>query len=204
MHRMQWKDDRRGGLLTSAAVLTLLSDPGRTNVPKRGKFIAGTILGSPPPPPPPDVPELKEIDGNDQPMTNRQRLEKHREDPQCAGCHAKMDPLGFALENYDAIGRWREQEFGIPVDASGQWLDDETFNGPKELKRALAKHQDEFAKAFTESLLIYALGRGLTRDDGCVVEDAIESARKNDWRIHALIESIVTSRPFTHRRNPDF
>jgi Protein of unknown function (DUF1592)/Protein of unknown function (DUF1588)/Protein of unknown function (DUF1585)/Protein of unknown function (DUF1587)/Protein of unknown function (DUF1595)/Planctomycete cytochrome C len=204
MHRMQWKDGQRGGLLTSAAVLTLLSDPARTNVPKRGKFIAGTILGSPPPPPPPNVPELKAIDGNDQPMTNRQRLEKHREDPQCAGCHAKMDPLGFALENYDAIGRWRDQEYGIPVDASGQWLDGETFNGPQELKQVLAKHQEEFAKAFTESLLIYALGRGLTRDDRCVVEDAVESARKNDWRIHALIKSMVTSRPFTHRRNPDF
>jgi hypothetical protein len=204
MRRLRWDDGRRGGLLTSAAVLTLLSDPGRTNVPKRGKFIAGTILGSPPPPPPADVPALKESDGSDQPMTNRQRLERHRADPQCAGCHAKMDPLGFALENYDAIGRWRDQEHGIAVDASGQWLKGETFSGPKQLKSMLAQHQDEFAKAFTESLLIYALGRGLARDDRCVVEDAIESARQDDWRIHTLIESLVTSRPFTHRRNPDF
>ncbi len=194
----------RGGVLTSAAILTLLSDPARTNVPKRGKFVASVLLGAPPPPPPPNVPPLEATEGSDEPLTTRARLERHRSSPQCAACHAKMDPLGFALENFDAIGRWREHENGIAIDASGTLVSGEAFDGVTELKQVLKEHDREFAQSLTESLMIYALGRGLTADDQCAVQEILRATQSEGYRFGDIVAGVATSLPFTHRRNADF
>lgn len=197
-------DRRRGGLLTTAALLVAQSDPGRTNVPRRGNFIASAILGSAPPPPPPDVPELPEDAELAATMTLRERLEAHRANPQCFTCHAKIDPLGFALENYDAIGRWRDVEVGKPIDAAGELPDGSQFSGPIEWKGILVRRQAEFARVLTSQLLIYALGRGLQLADDCVIDATVASAKEEGYRFSAILRGIVTSYPFRHARNPDF
>jgi hypothetical protein len=201
--RVELTDRRRGGLLTTAALLMAQADPGRTNVPRRGNFIAGTILGTPAPPPPPNVPELKEPDSSDKPLTLRERFELHRSDSQCASCHDKIDPLGFAFENYDAIGGWRDTEVGKPIDASGQLPSGEEFAGVLELKEILLARKEEFARTFTKQLLIYALGRGPITTDQCLIEDVLERAKDNDYRLRSFIQSIVQSDPFLMRRNPE-
>jgi len=197
-------DRRRGGLLTTAALLMSQSDPGRTNVPRRGNFVASAILGTAPPPPPPDVPELPEDEESVATQTLRERLEIHRANPQCASCHDKIDPLGFALENYDAIGRWRDLEVGKPIDASGELPDGSRFSGPTQWKAILVGRQEELTRVLTEQLLIYALGRGLVLDDECVIEAAVVAARENEYRLSAILRTIVTSYPFRHARNPEF
>src|SRR6185503_2047748 len=159
MRRVTLPDGRRGGVLTSAAVLMIQADPDRNNVPRRGNYIAGAILGTPPPPPPPDVPSLEEAKAADgKPRTLRQRLELHRTKPECAGCHSKIDPLGFSLENFDAIGRWRDEEEGAPVDASGVLPNGQAFSGPVELKNILLGRRDDFVRTMAENMLIYAMG----------------------------------------------
>jgi len=204
MRRVTLSDPRRGGLVTSAAVLTITADPGRTNIPRRGNYVLGTILGTPPPPPPPNVPQLEETKSDGAPQTLRKRLEIHRTNPECAACHAKMDPLGFALENYDAIGRWREQQDGVAIDASGKLPNGEIFTGAVEMKQVLLARKAAFARTMTESLLIYALGRGLQHSDECVVQDALKALEQNGYRFSALLTTIVRSFPFTHRRNADW
>ncbi|MGV3486712.1 MAG: DUF1592 domain-containing protein [Planctomycetaceae bacterium] len=204
MRRVALSDRRRGGVLTSAAVLMSQADPGRTNVPRRGNFVAGTILGVPAPPPPPDVPALKEPAATDKPLTLRERFEAHRSDAQCASCHVKIDPLGLALENYDAIGAWRETEVGRAIDATGVLPDGRQFDGPVALKDILLERKEDFAKVFAKQMLIYALGRGPVATDSCVIEDAVEAATQNEYRFSALVKSIVHSYPFLHRRNPEF
>jgi hypothetical protein len=205
MRRVTLPDARRGGVLTSAAVLMIQSDPERNNVPRRGNYIAGAILGSPPPPPPPNVPSLEDSKSADgKPQTLRQRLELHRRHPECAGCHAKIDPLGFSLENFDAIGRWRDLEAGAPVDASGVLPNGQTFSGPVELKKILLGRRDDFVRTMTENMLIYALGRGLQLEDECVLRDAQKAAAAGEYRFSTLVLSIVRSHPFRHRRNPEF
>ena len=185
--------------LTSAAVLMLQADPGRTNVPRRGNFVAGTFLGDPPPPAPPDVPPLEDTidDGVVRPL--REVLEEHRSNPSCASCHAKMDPLGFALQNYDAIGRWRDLEAGKPIDASGELPSGDRFDGPIELKDMLLKRGDKFTRHLTEGLMIYALGRGPMLQDECVILEALSAANNNDNRFSSLVETIVMSYPFRYR-----
>lgn len=200
--RVRLNDRRRGGVVTSAALTMLLADPGRTNVPRRGNFIAGRLLGTPPPPPPPDVPMLEETTDDGKSRTLRERLELHRSKPECAGCHAKMDPLGFALENYDAIGRWRDTDNGLPIDASGEWSDGKPFEGPEGLKDLLLNEEEAFLKTLTRNLLIYALARGLRGSDECVLRDCMKAARENDGRFSSLIVAIVKSVPFRYRRNP--
>lgn len=204
MRRVPLPDKRRGGALTSAAVLTLLSDPERTNVPRRGNYVAGTILGAPPPPPPPDVPALEESKVEGKPQTLRQLLEVHRRNPECASCHAKIDPLGFALDNYDGIGRWRDREGGVPVDASGTLPSGRKFKGPVELKGILLARRDDFVRTITENMLIYALGRGLELEDECVVRDVLKAAPAEGYRFSSVVLTIVKSQPFRYRRNPDF
>ncbi|RPH39168.1 MAG: DUF1588 domain-containing protein, partial [Planctomycetota bacterium] len=205
MRRVALPDLRRGGVLTTAAVLMIQADPDRNNVPRRGNYIAGAILGMAPPPPPPDVPALEEVKTADgKPKTLRQRLELHRRMPECMGCHSKIDPLGFSLENFDAIGRWRDEEEGAPVDASGVLPDGRTFSGPVELKKILLGRKDDFVRTMTENLLIYALGRGLQLDDECVVRDALKAASAGDYRFSTLILTIVKSGPFLNRKNPEF
>jgi len=198
------KDHRRGGVITSAAVLMLQSDPERNNVPRRGNYIAASILGTPPPPPPPDIPALEDSKTAGKEQTLRQLLDLHRSKPECFTCHSRIDPLGFSLENFDAIGRWRDTDAGGPVDASGVLPDGKTFSGPVELKQILLSRKDEFTRTLTTNLLIYALGRGLQREDDCVVRAAQEAASKNDYRFSTLVVTVVQSFPFRNRRNPDY
>lgn len=204
MQRVALTDRRRGGVVTMGAVLTITADPSRTNIPRRGNYVMGTILGVPPPPPPPDVPQLAAAKTETSGKTLRQLLELHRSNPECASCHAKTDPLGFGLENYDAIGRWRDKDEGQPIDATGVLPSGERFNGPLEMKKILLDRKQAFARALTESMLIYALGRGLQRDDECVVKDALAALEKDSWRLSSLVTTIVRSYPFTHRRNADY
>jgi hypothetical protein len=204
LRRVALKDHRRGGVITSAAVLMLQSDPERNNVPRRGNYIAASILGTPPPPPPPDIPALEDSKKAGKEQTLRQLLDLHRTKPECFTCHSRIDPLGFSLENFDAIGRWRDSEAGLPVDASGVLPDGKTFAGPVELKQILISRKDEFTRTLTTNMLIYALGRGLQREDDCVVRAAQDAALKNEYRFSSLVVTVVQSFPFRNRRNPDY
>jgi hypothetical protein len=203
MRRVKLHDRRRGGVLTTAAILMLQSDPTRTNVPRRGNFLAGTLLGDAPPPPPPNVPQLEDSLDGDQPQTLRQALEAHRANPQCATCHDKIDPLGFAFENYDAIGRWRDLEGELAIDASGTLPEGQSFNGPEELKTLLLHRRRDFLRTLTEHMLIYALGRGLIPSDECVVRNALTAGAENGDRCSAIVTAIVLSYPFRYRKNPE-
>ena len=201
--RVVLSDDRRGGILTQASVLTVTSNPTRTSPVKRGKWIMEQILGTPPPPPPPDVPELKEGPEGENGMltgTLRQRMEQHRKDPNCATCHDKMDTLGFAFENYDAIGRWRETEGQAAIDPSGTLPDGTSFQGPAKLKTLLRTQSKEFARSLAEKMLTYALGRGLEFYDRCAVNKLVDTAAKDRYRFSALLGGIVKSDPFRLRR----
>jgi hypothetical protein len=203
MRRVDLKDPNRGGVLTMAGILTLTSHPTRTSAVKRGKWILDEILGAPPPPPPPNVPELNEA-SKDRPdakaLSLRQRLELHRADPQCFGCHRRMDTLGLGMENYDPIGRWRENENGKRIDVAGVLPTGEKFTTPGQLKKILAGCKDDFARAVTEKMFVFALGRAIERSDRREIRRVIESLRRNDYRFSTLIEEVVTSYPFRHRR----
>jgi hypothetical protein len=183
----------RGGLLTQASFLTVTSNPNRTSPVKRGKFILDNILGMPPPPPPPNVPELKEQELKG---TLRERMEQHRTNPVCASCHQRMDPLGFALENYDGIGGWRDKEGGSKVDASGKLPSGESFNGPDELRKLLVARKDQFVECLAEKLLTYALGRGLEYYDQCAVDKIVKNVKAADYRFSSLVLEVVRSDPF--------
>jgi hypothetical protein len=202
--RVALTDRRRGGLLTTAAVLMLRSDANRTNIPRRGNYVAGRILGDAPPPPPPDVPALPEEKGETTKLTLRERLEMHRKNSECASCHSRIDPLGFSLENYDALGRWREQDAGLAIDPSGQLPDGRKLAGPVELKDVLLSKQKAFSRTLVQNLLIYALGRGLQVEDECVIRDALAVAEQKEGRFGELVVAIVQSTPFRYRRNADF
>jgi len=205
MRRVTLPDARRGGLLTSAAVLMTQSDPDRNNVPRRGNYIAGAILGTPPPPPPPNVPSLEDSKSAEgKPQTLRQMLEVHRRNPECASCHAKIDPLGFSLENFDATGRWRDEDGGAPVDASGVLPSGQAFSGPVELKKILLGRRDDFVRTMSENMLIYAMGRGLQLEDECVIRDVQKAAAAGDYKFSTIVLTIVKSHPFRNRKNPDF
>jgi hypothetical protein len=187
----------RGGVLTMAAVLTSTSTPTRTSPVLRGKWVLESILGVPPPPPVPDAGTLKEeVKG----VTVRQRLEEHRANPACAACHAKMDPLGFGLENFDGIGIWREKDEGRPIDVSATLPDGSSFAGPVELKKLLLSRKEEFVRCLTEKMLIYALGRGVEIFDGPTLR-AVESALAADGhRFSTLVIEVVKSYPFRYGR----
>lgn len=204
LRRIELPDRRRGGLLTTGAILTLQSDPGRTNVPRRGNYLAGTFLGTPAPPPPPDVPPLDDVVDDGKPRTLRQLLEEHRKNTQCAACHARMDPLGFALENYDAIGRWRELDAGQSIDASGVLPGGKRIDGPIELKDLLLSRRDDLARSLTEKLVIYSVGRGRRDVDECTIRDALAAAKANDYRFSSIVIEVVKSFPFRYRMDPQF
>ncbi len=187
----------RGGVLTQAAVLSVTSNPTRTSPVKRGKWILENILGTPPPPPPPDVDELKE--GEELKGTLRQQMEQHRVNPNCAACHARMDPLGFGFENFDAVGAWRDREGKHAIDASGVLPDGSTFNGPRELRQVLLKKKDLFVRCLTEKLLTYALGRGTERSDRCYIDEISKRVAGQGHRMTALVIEIVKSEPFQKR-----
>ena len=197
--RVELTDGRRAGLLGHGSILTATSYANRTSPVLRGKFVLESILGAPPPPPPPDVPALEEDGSAARPQSTRARLEQHRRNPACATCHAKIDPLGFALENFDPIGRWRETDNGVPVDASGTTADGTTFDGPVELRQALLARQDLFIATVTRKLLTYALGRGLEYYDQPAVRQIMRRAAADDYRWSALVGAIVDSPPFRMR-----
>ena len=190
----------RGGLLGQGSILMATSYPNRTSPVIRGKWILENVFGAPPPPPPPNVPELKDDRDPRKVLPMREQLAAHRANPACAGCHAQMDQLGFALENFDGIGEWRElYPSGARVDASAQLPDGTKFNGPAELKKVLVTHSDEFLTTMTEKLMTYALGRGLEASDAPAVRKIKRDAAKDKNRFASLIHGIVTSTPFTMR-----
>jgi hypothetical protein len=192
--------ENRRGILGQGSILTVTSEANRTSPVKRGKFILENILGTPPPPPPPNVPALKENNEGGKATSVRARMEEHRKNPACAGCHAVMDPLGFSLENFDATGRWRTKEPGGPVDPSGQLADGTKVDGPVALRQALNKHPEQFVGVMTEKLLTYALGRGLEYYDMPVVRSIVKEAAGNDYRFSSVILGIVKSAPFQMKR----
>ena len=193
---------RRGGLLGHGSLLTVTSYPNRTSPVLRGKWLLTNILGTPPPPPPADVPDLPDRGEAGQAATVRDRLERHREDPACSACHAPMDPLGLALENYDAVGKWRTTgEAGLPLDASGLLPDGTRFDGPRGLRTLLLERRRQFVGTVTEKLLAYALGRGLEHYDRSSVRRISAAAAVDDYRWSSIIIGIVQSTPFRMRRS---
>ena len=191
----------RGGLLGQGSVLTVSSYATRTSPVIRGKWVLSNVLGSPPPPPPPNVPPLKEAADTGKVLTMRERMAEHRANPACAGCHKLMDPIGFSLENYDAVGRWRTAEGGVPVDAAGGLPDGSTFTGAAGLRMALLRNPELFVTTTTEKLLTYALGRGVEEYDAPAVRGIVRAARGNDYRFSSLVLGIVNSTPFQMRRS---
>ncbi len=189
----------RGGILTQASILTVSSYATRTSPVLRGKWILENVLNSPPPPPPPDVPNLDEAKAGSA-ASLRQQLEEHRKNATCASCHARMDPLGFGLENFDAIGSWRAQDGKLPIDASGTLPDGRSFRGPQELKAILRSDRDAFAEGLTEKLLTYALGRGLERYDKPTVKKIAANVAAGNYRFSSLALEIVKSLPFQMRK----
>jgi hypothetical protein len=191
-------DSHRGGLLGMSAVLAVSSYPYRTSPVLRGKWVLDSILGTPPPPPPPGVPTLEEHQAALS-KTMRERLAQHRANPVCASCHSNIDPLGFALENYDALGRWRTDEAGQPIDNTGELPDGTKFKGPDELKKVLLQRKDLFIRNLTSRMLGYALGRGLTPTDSCTVDSIVTQLAEDGYKSQLLIETIVMSPPFRYQ-----
>ncbi len=186
----------RGGLLGQGSVLMATSYPNRTSPVLRGKWLLDNILGMPPPPPPPDVPPLQENSADSQPTTMRQRLEAHRQSAACAGCHVRMDPLGFALENFDVIGSWRTSSDGLPIDAAASLPDGTKFEGVAGLRKVLLSRPEQFAATFTHKLLTYALGRETEYYDQPAIRKIAREAAANDYRWSSIILGIVKSTPF--------
>jgi hypothetical protein len=193
----------RGGILTQGSVLIVTSNPTRTSPVKRGKFILENLLGSPPPPPPPNIPPLEDaakgVKGRT--LSLRETLALHREQPICSSCHDRMDPLGLALENFNALGMWRGKEFGQPIDATGKLLSGEAFTTVQELKHILAtNHVRQFYQTVTEKMLTYALGRGLEYYDVVTVDQIVDRLEKAQGRPSALLTGIIESAPFQRTR----
>ena len=194
-------DRNRAGVLGHASLLTATSYANRTSPVTRGKWILENIIGAPPPPPPPDIPELEEETADGRVRSMRERMEAHRKNPSCAVCHAQMDPLGLALEHFDAIGRWRERsESEALIDASGVLPDGTRFDGPQGLRAVLADRAEEFVTTLTGKLLTYAVGRGVELADAPVVRQIVRDAARDDYRFSSLIAGVVDSRPFRMRR----
>jgi hypothetical protein len=195
----------RGGVLAQGTMLTVTSNPDRTSPVKRGLFILDNILGMPPPPPPQDIPPLEDAGKRlaKRTPTLRESLALHQNMPSCASCHNRMDPLGLALENYNALGRWRDKERGQPINAAGRLVTGEAFSGIRELKRILVeRHRRDFYRCLSEKMLIYALGRGLDSRDVETVDRLVERIEMENGRPSALLLGIIESAPFQKRRRP--
>jgi hypothetical protein len=193
-------DTPRRGVLTHASVLTLTSNPTRTSPVKRGKWILENLLGTPPPPPPPNVPELED---KDRKLTGtlRDQMVQHSTNPTCASCHARMDPIGFGFENFNAIGGWRDRDGETAVDASGKLAGGDSFSGAAELSELLVrKRSDDFRRCIAEKMLTYALGRGIEYYDRPAVEKIRTALREHDDRFSTLILAVAQSFPFQHQR----
>lgn len=197
---------KRGGLLTHASILTITSNPTRTSLVKRGNWVLENILGSPPPPPPPDIPALDETaaKSNNKNKSLREQLEIHRDKPMCASCHNRMDPIGFGLESYNAVGAWQDKEGGKVIDASGVLYTGESFDGPAQMRKLLAEGKKEaFVRCISEMLLTYALGRGLEYYDKPALREITSKVIEDDYRMQELIKAIVMSTPFQKRRGDE-
>lgn len=194
-------DSHRGGILRHGSILTLTSYATRTSPVIRGNWILKNLIGTPPPPPPPNVPDLAEttVDAS---LSVRDRLAVHRENRVCASCHNLMDPVGLALEQYDAVGRWREREAGAVVDASGGLPDGSTFNGIQGLEKALLARPEILVGTLAEKLLVYALGRGLEPTDGPAIRRIVQESSQSGYSFSALLCAIVESTPFQYVRVP--
>ena len=197
--RVSVQNRSRGGVLTLGSVLTASSYPRRTSPVLRGRWILSELLGDRVPPPPEDVPALEETESDTDAKTLRQRLEIHRQKAECAACHDRMDPLGFGLENFDGIGRWRDRDRGVPIDATGVLPSGQKFSGPDELRLVLLERRDDFLRQFVRKLLGFSLGRELNKFDACIVDECLERLAENDFRSSVLIESIALSYPFQYR-----
>ena len=196
--RHVWDDDRRHGLLGHGSLLTVTSYANRTSVVLRGLWVLETLLGAPPPPPPPNVPPLPESD-RARPTALRERMEQHRSSPVCASCHTRMDPLGFAMEHFDAVGRWRERDGGAAIDATIEW-NGAVVDSPRAFREALLASGHEFVHTVAEKLLVYALGRGVDYYDAPVLRRIVRDLEQDDYRWSALVLGVVTSDPFLMRR----
>ncbi|MEC7768859.1 MAG: DUF1592 domain-containing protein [Acidobacteriota bacterium] len=199
--RVDLDSAQRGGLLGHGSLLTVTSYPNRTSPVLRGKFVLENLLGSPPPEPPPNVPALEEQNEDGELQSMRAAMAQHRENPACRACHAAMDPIGFALENYDAVGKWRSDFAGEPVDASGVLPDGAAFDGLDGLRDLLLSRPDDLVGTVTEKLLIYALGRGLEYYDMPAVRGIVRTAAENDYRWSSILVGVVESIPFQMRRS---
>jgi hypothetical protein len=199
--RVDVTDDRRRGLLGQASVLILSSYPNRTSPVQRGAYVLKNILGTPPPEPPPNVPTLPEATGEK--LSMRARMERHRRDPVCASCHALFDPIGLALENFDGIGRWRDEDGGEKIEGYGSPIHVlrkfGPIYGPEDLRAALLAEPERFARTATEKLMIYALGRALTAADMPAARAIVRAAAEDDYRFSALVLGVIRSEPFTMR-----
>jgi hypothetical protein len=190
-------NSHRGGLTGMSAILAVSSHADRTSPVLRGKWVLEALLGTPPPPPPPNVPALEEAHAGANAKSLRERLSEHRKSPACASCHQRIDPLGFGLENYDVLGRWRtEEESGATIDATGELPDGTRFDGPVELKAMLMSRKDVFVRHLTSKMLGYALGRGLTLQDSCTVDAIVATLKQDDYKAQTLLNEIVLSVPF--------
>ncbi|MBL4883600.1 MAG: DUF1585 domain-containing protein, partial [Planctomycetaceae bacterium] len=183
-----------------AGVLTLTSYPNRTSPVKRGEWVLENILAQAPPPPPPSVPSLDETQKANPDLSLREQLLLHQKDPICSSCHILMDGIGFGLQNFDAIGRWRELDGKHEIDARGDLPDGSSFEGPVELIQILKNRPDDFARCVSEKMLTYAIGRGLMWYDRCTIDDIIAAVRQDDYRLSRVILEIVRSDPFRRRR----
>jgi hypothetical protein len=200
--RVTLTDDRRRGLLGQGSILAATSYPTRTSPVVRGKWILENLLGTPPPAPPPNVPGLAEKSREGKVLSMRERMVQHRANPVCASCHTLMDPLGFALENFDVVGRWRDRsESSGPIDNTGMLPDGTKFEGAAGLREALVARPDLFVRTLTEKLLVYALGRGLEYYDAPTVRRIMRQTAARDYHVSALLEGIITSVPFQMRRS---
>ena len=199
--RVTLRDENRRGLLGQGSILMVTSRPNRTSPVLRGKWVLGSLLGAPPPPPPPDVPALNETPSEVGNLTMRQRMEQHRVNPACSSCHVQMDAMGFALENFDAIGKWRTTEGNAPIEASAVLVDGTRFEGPAGLRKVLLSRPEQFVRNVTEKLLTYALGRDLDADDDPAVQEILREGAPGGYRWSSLISGIIKSTPFQTRRS---
>lgn len=200
--RVELADSRRGGLLGMAAVHALTSYPLRTSPVLRGRWILESLLGDKIPPPPPEVPALNEEAAVSHGLSLREQLEQHRVKAECAACHDKMDPLGFGLENFDNLGRWRTEMHGAPLDTKGTLPSGESYEGFTGLKQVLLARKEKIMRHLARKMTGFAFGRELNKFDDCVLDDAMKALEHNEWRASALIETIATSYPFQHRFYP--
>ena len=194
---------RRGGVLGLGGVLAMTSHFKETSPFLRGAWVLETLLGTPVPTPPPETPALPKDENEESKMTVRQKLQMHRDNPSCATCHNLMDPIGFALENFDYLGRWRDTEDGQPIDASGALPSGETFEGPQGLRRVMLEKKDQFLRHVTAKMLGYALGRGLLDEDQCTIQKLADGLKKSGYRARTLVRDIVLSRPFRYSQRAD-